>query len=251
VVVNETFARRYLGSTPLGAKIPVAAYAPPDRPPPEATVVGVVADARYIGRDALSQPELYYCHCQFESRLPVQTVTLLVRVDGAPDAIAPALTVAAREADPQLVADVVMPLEQRLLATSLARPRLYAAVLFVLAGLALTIAGVGVFGLTSFWVSLRSRELAIRVTLGASRAGIVGLVLAQGVGVAFGGVVAGLAAAAGAVRLAGTQLYGVTTYDPATFIGVPIVLLSIAATASLLPAWRAATRDPLRTLRGA
>jgi putative ABC transport system permease protein len=250
VVVNDAFARRYLGADALGAKIPMVAYAPPDGTPAMSTVVGVVADVRYIDGRTRSQPEIYYSHRQFAGRLPVQTVTLMVRTDGPADPIAPALSAAVREADGRLVADVVMPLERRLLTTTLARPRLYAAVLGVLAGVASIIAGVGLFGLVSYAVSLRSRELAIRLAVGASRAGVVRLVVFQAVTVALWGITLGLAAAAMSARLLSTQLYGIAPYDLPTFVGVPLVLLAVATMASLSPALRAARLDPLRALRG-
>jgi ABC-type antimicrobial peptide transport system permease subunit len=120
---------------------------------------------------------MYYSYRQMGGRLPVQTVTLLARTSGAPGASATALRAAVREADDRLVADAVMPLEQRLL-TSLARPRLYAVLLGGFAGCALVIAAVGLFGVLSYSVSLRTREIAIRAALGASRR--ERLVLGQG-----------------------------------------------------------------------
>ena len=97
----------------------------------------------------------------------------------------------------------------------------------------------------------RSRELAIRVALGASRGEVMWLVLRHGVGITIAGTVVGLAGAAAGTRLLATQLYGIAPYDPSTFLGVPLLLLIVGAAASLVPAVRAATRDPLRTLRGA
>jgi putative ABC transport system permease protein len=251
VVVNESFARRYLGARAIGAKIPMAGYAPPDRRPVDTTVVGVVGDVRYVDGATRSQPELYYSYLQLGDRLPVRTVTLFARTSGPSAAIAPAFARVVREADGRLVADMTMPLEQRLTTTILARPRLYAAVLGVIAGVALTIAGVGLFGLVSYSVSQRSRELAIRVALGASRGGVMWLVLRHGAGVTVAGIAVGLAVAAVGTRLLATQLYGVAPHDLATFVGVPLLLLVVAGAASVAPAFRAATIDPLRTLRGA
>jgi putative ABC transport system permease protein len=250
VVVNEAFARRYLGASAVGAKIPMAGYAPPDRPPVETTVIGVVADVRYVDGATRSQPELYYSYLQLGDRLPVRTVTLLARVSGPSAAIAPAFGRAVQEADGRLVTDLIMPLEQRLTTTILARPRLYAAVLGVVAGVALAIAGVGLFGLVSYSVSQRSRELAIRVALGASRGGVMWLVLRHGAGITVVGIAVGMAGAAAGTQLLAAQLYGVAPHDVCTFIGVPLLLLVIAGVASVVPAVRAATLDPLRTLRG-
>jgi len=251
VVVNESFARRYLGANAVGATLPMAGYAPPDRRPVETTVVGVVSDVRYVDGGTRSQPELYYCYLQLGGRLPVRTVTLFARTSSSSAVIAPAFASVVREADGRLVVDLTMPLEQRLTSTILARPRLYAAVLGVIAGIALVIAGVGLFGLVSYSVSQRSRELAIRVALGASRGSVLWLVLRHGIGITVAGIVVGIAVAAAGTRLLATQLYGIAPHDVWTFVGVPVLLLIIAGAASLVPALRAATTDPLRTLRGA
>ena len=249
VVVNQTFARQYLGNAPLGSRLPTGAYAPAGGPPREWTVIGVVEDVRYVTSTDSSQPELYYCYRQMGGRLPVQTVTLLARTSGDPGSSGAALRAAVREADQRLVADVVMPLEQRLL-TSLARPRLYAVLLGGFAGAAVVIAAVGLFAALSFSVAQRARELAIRAALGASRREIVRLVLRQGLSVTAGGIAAGMLASMWLTRVLSTQLYGVTPHDRLTFALVPLVLLAVGALACLLPARRAANLDLLRTLRG-
>ncbi len=179
----------------------------------------------------------------------MQTVTLLMRSSGDPGAAAAALRAVVREADDRLLADVVVPLGQRLL-TTLARPRLYATLLGGFAGFALLIAAVGLFGLLSYSVSQRSRELAIRAALGARRADILRLVLRQGFTVTLSGVVAGMLASAWLTRVLSTQLYGVTPHDTVTFVVVPLLLLVVGALACLMPALRAAKLDPLRVLRG-
>ena len=251
VVVNESFARRYLGEKAVGAKIPMAGYAPPDRRPVDTTVIGVVGDVRYVDGATRSQPELYYSYLQLGGRLPVRTVTLFARTPGPSAAIAPAFARVVREADGRLVADLTMPLERRLTTTILARPRLYAAVLGVIAGVALTIAGVGLFGVVSYSVSQRSRELAIRVALGASRGEVMWLVLRHGAGITIAGIVVGMAGAAAGTRVLAAQLYGTAPHDPWTFVGVSLLLLLVAGAASLVPSVRAARVDPLRTLRSA
>jgi putative ABC transport system permease protein len=182
-------------------------------------------------------------------RLPVQTITLLARTSSEPGAAAIALRAVLREADERLVAETVMPLEQRLL-TTLAQPRLYAALLGGFAAFALIIAAVGLFGLVSYTVSLRSRELAIRMALGACRADIFRVVLGQGLAVTLAGLVAGLIASAWAARLLATHLYGVATHDPLTFVLVPLMLLTVGALACLIAARRAASLDPRQVLRG-
>jgi predicted permease len=249
VVVNQAFARRYLGEDPIGARLPTGAYAPPDEQSREWTIIGVAEDVRYVTGTDISQPEMYYSYRQMGGRLPVQTVTLLARTAGAPGAAAMALAAAVRETDARLVADVVLPLGQRLL-TSLAQPRLYAVLLGAFASCALVIAAVGLYGVLSYSVSQRARELAIRAALGAGRGEIVRLVVRQGLSVTVGGIAAGMVAATWLTRVLSTQLYGVTTHDPLTFVLVPLLLLTVGTLACVLPARRAASLDPLRTLRG-
>ncbi len=143
----------------------------------------------------------------------------------------------------------VASVEQRLL-TSLAQPRLYAVLLGAFAGCAVVIAAVGLFGVLSYSVSQRTRELAIRTALGGGRGEIVRLVLRQGLSVTLGGIAAGMLASAWLTRVLSTQLYGVTAHDPLTFVLVPLLLLAVGTLACVLPARRAAQLDPQRTLRG-
>jgi predicted permease len=249
VVVNRAFARRYLPDAPLGARLPVIAYAPPEERAAEAIVIGVVNDTRYVTDGDTSQPEMFFSYRQMGGRLPVQTITLLVRAPGGSGSAAIALRAAVRDADERLVPDLVVPLEQRLL-TTLAQPRLYATLLVGFATVALVIAAVGLFGLVSYTISLRSRELAIRSALGASRVDIFRVVLGQGLTVILAGLVVGLIASTWITGLLREQLYGIAPHDPLTFALVPLLLLAVGAAACLTAARRAANLDPLRVLRG-
>jgi ABC-type antimicrobial peptide transport system permease subunit len=229
--------------------VPIVAYGQPDEEMREAAVVGVVEDVRYVTSARQSQPEVFYLYRQMGRQLPVETVTILVRTE-ADAAFAPAaLRAAVRDADSQLVVEAVMPLEQRLRAT-IARPRLYAIIIAAFAGSALAIAAVGLFGLASYVVSLRSRELAIRAAIGAGRTAIAGLVLRQGLTLVFAGIVVGMLTSAFAAQALAAQLYGISTHDALTFCAVPVVILIIAGIACLGPARRAATLDVVRVLRG-
>ena len=182
---------------------------------------------------------MYYSYRQFTGRLPVPGVTVLLRTEGDPGALAPSLRMAAREADDRLAPDSVMTMEDRVL-TSLARPRLYAILLGGFASIALAIAGVGLFAVLSYTVGQRSRELAVRAAIGARQIDIVRLVVSQGLLGTIGGVAAGLAGSLVLTRAIGALLYGVTRYDPITYAGVPALLLLVAAAACLSPARRAA-----------
>jgi predicted permease len=247
VIVNGAFARRYLGRSPLGARIPMA-FGPSDDSTRMTTVIGILDDVRYVAASEASHPELYYSYRQLGGRLPVQSVTLLARTaeDGA--RVASAMRLAVREADEQVALDPVLPLSERLL-TTLARPRLYAALLGAFAVCAVVIAAVGLFGVMSYSVSQRSRELAIRVALGARRADILRLVLQQGLGVTVAGLAAGVLASLWLTRLLAAQLFGISPHDAWTFAAVPVFLVAIGTLACLFPARRAATLDPLRLLR--
>jgi len=251
VVINQSFARRYLGDPWVGSKLPVAGYATRGDDNLTATVIGVLNDVRYVStQDQASQPEMFYSYRQMDGRLPVQTVTLLVRASGDPAAIAGQLQSVIRQTDERLVADVILPLEQRLL-TTLARPRLYSVLLGSFAGFALLTATIGLFGLLSYAVSQRSRELALRAALGADRNRILGLMLRQGLAVVVAGLAAGMVASLWLTGFLSTQLYGVAPHDAFTFVAVPLLLLTVGALACMLPAWRAATVDPVQILRGA
>jgi putative ABC transport system permease protein len=246
VIVNRAFARGYLGDSPIGARLPMGIGYQDDGA--EATVVGVVEDVRYLTASDTSQPEMYYSYRQLGGRLPVPVVTVLLRATGDPQALVPALRAAVREADNGLVPEALMTLSDRML-TALARPRLYAIVLGGFAAFALVVATVGLFGVLSYSVAQRSRELAVRAVLGARPVDIVGLVLRQAMMVTGAGLVAGLLGSAAMSRSIGALLYGVTPYDRFTFFAVPAILVIVAAAACFVPAHRAAHLDPLRALR--
>jgi predicted permease len=245
-VVNRVFANRYLQGNALDAKVPMGlGYMDPDS---DATIVGVVDDVRYLASNDSTQPELYYSYRQLKGRLIVPVVTLLVRTPGDPSGLAGALRSAVREADGTLVSEAVMTMEDRML-VGLARPRLYTILLGGFAAFALAIAGVGLFGVLSYSVAQRSREMAVRSALGASPAQILGMVVRQGLTIAGTGICVGIAAAVVLARSLATFLYGVTPHDAVTFVAVPVVLLAVAAMACVAPARRAARLDPLRVLR--
>jgi putative ABC transport system permease protein len=247
-VVNESFARRYLGRAPLDARVPLGVWGAGQNQ--LASVVGVVEDLRYIGGNVTTTlPEMYFSYRQIRTGLRSSIATLLIRADRDPSAITGAVRTALRDADAAAVPGLVMTLEDRLLASSLARPRLYAVLLAIFAGVALTVTGVGLFGVLSYTVAQRTRELALRAALGARRLDLIALVVRQGLGVAAAGVVIGLAVAAGLARFMTTLLFGITAGDVVTYVAVPAVLLGTAAAACFLPARRAARLDPLRGLR--
>ena len=244
VVVNRSFAQRYLGARPLGTQLPLGF----GEGRPNCDVVGIVDDMRQGDvTDALS-PEIFASYRQHPDRLTTAPLILLARTAGDPMAQVPALREVVRAQDPAVALDSVMTLEERI-ATSLARPRIYAVLFGGLALSALVVAAVGLFGVLSYAVAQRSREIGIRTALGARSGDIVRLVLWHAVLMAAAGIVAGLATAAAAVRLLSGFLFGVTARDPLTFVAVPSLLLAAAAIACVIPARRAARVDPLVALK--
>ena len=247
VVVNETFRKRFLGRDALGARLPMALWG--QNQEGDATIVGVTEDVRYIGASTPSLAELYFSFRQLKVGIRPTTAWLLLRSDGDRTGLGGLLQSPVHDADANLVADSIMTLEDRLLASSLARPRLYAMLVASFAILALVVTGVGLFGVLSYSVSQRTRELGVRAALGASRLSLVGLIVRQGIGVALAGVVIGLIAAAWASRFIDTLLFGVTTGDIATYALVPAVVLVVTLLACFSPARRAARLDPIKALR--
>jgi putative ABC transport system permease protein len=134
-------------------------------------------------------------------------------------------------------------------AATMSAPRFTGMLLGVFAGLALALSAIGIYGVLSYVVSRRTREIGIRVAIGAGRAQVLRLVLGSGVGLALIGVAVGLAIAASLSRLMTTLLHDVTPGDPATYITVGVVLTLVAMLASLIPAWRATRLDPVRALK--
>ena len=252
VVVNRTFVRKYLDDMPIEQAIGVSLGAmavrgtKPDRA--IATIVGVADDLRQDSVDAPEQAEMFINMAQLtESSLGSNSLVIIRTVD-EPLAYVETLRSIARETDPRIALDGVMTLEERL-GQSLSRPRVYAVLLGGFALFALLIAGAGLFGVLSFSVTQRSRELAVRTALGASRTTVVSVALKQ-IGVAIvAGQAIGIAAAIGLSNNLAPFLYGVPATDWLSFVVAPIVLLIAAVLACVVPARRVAQTDPVQVLR--
>jgi putative ABC transport system permease protein len=244
VVVNQSFAKRYLGDRPLGMRVPVSF----GEGRPDADVVGVVGDMRQADVTDALMPELFVSYRQMPARLTTFQALFVVRTTDDPMRHVTALRSAVREQDPAVPIDSIMTMQERV-ATSLAKPRLYAVLLAGFAAAALAIAAVGVFGVLSYSVAQRRREIGIRTALGAQLHDIVTLVLRHALITAFAGVGAGLWSAYALTKYVSSFLYGVSAMDGLTYSVVPVVVAAVAAIACVVPARRAARIDPLIALR--
>jgi putative ABC transport system permease protein len=253
IVVNQSFVRQYLGEHPVGFHIPQRGPRaggirfPDDRADWE--IVGVVGDMRQDSVEAPPQPEMFASFRQLvPGALRNFDPILVIRTTADPTTYVSTLRELVQEQAPALALDSVMTMEDRVM-TSLAKPRLYAIVLAGFGGFALLIAGVGLFGVLSFSVAQRTREIGVRSALGARARDIVALVLRQVLWIVGVGLLLGSTAALAGVRFLSAFLYGISPHDTLTFVTVPIVILTVAAVACLVPARRAAKVDPLTALR--
>lgn len=246
-IVNRSFARRYLGDAALGAALPMGVGY--QNAGVDATIIGVVDDVKYVSSAESTHPEIYYSYLQLHRRMPTPVLNLVVRTSRNPENFIPTLRAAVRGIDKNLVPDATFTLEEIML-RYLARPRLYAILLGGFAAFSLLVAGVGLFGVVSYIVAQRSRELALRMALGARQVDVILRVLRQGMTIAATGLGAGLLASFALVRFTATMLYGVTPYDTTTYLVVPVILLSVAAAACIAPALRAARLNPIHLLKG-
>jgi putative ABC transport system permease protein len=240
VIVNREFSRKYLDGRAFGWTLPGAEDKPP-RP-----IVGVVEDTARHGVGDAPQPEVYYPMPQ--RPVHASDINFVLRTADDPRALARAVRTIIREAAPRAPLESIMTMEDRV-ATSLSRPRLYAVLLGTFALFALAIAGVGLFGVLSYAVALRAREIGVRTALGAQMRDIVLLVVGQSLAIAISGVTVGLVASFWLTRALQKFLFGVTPRDAASFAAVAAVLLLVAVIASIVPARRAARVDPVKVLR--
>jgi cell division protein FtsX len=243
LVVNEAFAKAYFsdGDPVVGRRLEGFAG---DCSTTE--VVGVAGNVLLRGLDTEPMPEMYFLATETN---PLRgSVVLTVRTTGDPLAAVPVLRQAARDVDPSAVLDAVLPLATRVSA-SVAQPRFAAALLAGFAALALVLSALGLYGVMSYAVTRRQREIGVRSALGASRRHLIGLVLGQGLAVTAIGLLIGVAGAAALSRLLGGLLFGVQPLDPWSFVAAPLLLLAVAVMACLVPARRAAAVDPAVALR--
>ena len=243
VIINDTFARRYFPhQSPVGKRMKVGGPERPNNPWME--IVGVVGDVKYGGLDVPAEPA-YYEHYQ---QVSWANTYIVIRSSSEPQALASGVRQAVWSLDKELPIANVNTMED-LLSESVARPRFRMFVFLILGTLAIVLAVTGIYGVISYLVSQRTREIGIRLALGAQRRTVLNLILRQGMSLALVGAVIGLIAAFLLTRLMKGLLYGVEATDPLTFAAITILLLLVSLSACWIPARRAAKVDPLMALR--
>lgn len=253
LIVNQTLARRWGERSPLGDRLGVlkAARTRPDFGEPLlGTVVGVVGDVRHFGLDAGDPPMVYvpYTHN------PWASMTLLARSAGPPDNLLAAVERAVRQVDPAIPLEPPhFGLGARTMETrvrdSYGTRRLNALMIGAFALTALLLAAIGIYGVTAYSVALETREIGIRIALGAAPSSVLRGVVRQVALITLAGMGAGLAAALALSRLISSLLYEVPATDPLTYAVAGLILLAVAVFAAYLPARRASTIDPVAALR--
>ena len=248
LVVNETMARAYWPEgRAIGGRVRVGS----DGARPWAVVVGIVADERHNGVTAAPKEKFYAPYGQWAAITAgsvVRSAFIVLRTADDPRALAGPVREAVRRIDPNLPVASVRTMRE-VVAAALATPRLTGVLLAMFAATALVLAVIGLYGVLSFVVARRTHEIGIRLAIGAGRGQVLRKVLRQGLGLAVTGVACGVALAAAGTRYMASLLYQVTPLDAVTFTAVPVVLLAVAAAASLVPALRAIRVSPTVALR--
>lgn len=240
MIVSQATARKFWGDAdPIGKTL-----RPTAKPEIAFTIVGVVGDVRdtVLNREALS---LYY---SIPERGAAALMDVVVRTDGSPEALLPAIRQKVHELDPELALANVSTMDQWL-SNSAAQPRLNSVLLSVFAIIALVIAAIGIYGVLAYSVNQRTREIGLRMALGATPASVLQLIVSEGMKVVLVGVGVGLIGNLALGRAVSSLVYGVRVHDPATFSLVAIVLTATAFAACVIPARRASRLDPMVALR--
>jgi hypothetical protein len=239
-IVNETLARRaFFPDNAVGRRIRTGftgrRYF---------EIVGIVRDVRHRGPAADAPPQVYV---PFEAS-PERHLTVVARTRGDPRALAGAVRGVVAALDREQPLDSVALMED-LLSGSVARPRAHASLLAAFTVVALVLTALGIYGVVGTMVVERTREIGIRVALGADRADVLGLVMGQSMRRVAAGIVLGWVAASSSAGALDKLLFGIGAHDPFTFVATALVVAAVAAAASFLPARRALSLDPIATLR--
>jgi len=244
VIINETLARKHFpGQNPLGRRISPS-FAIDDRGTLAREIIGVVKDVHHASLREESGNEIYAPH----SQAPFNTLTMVARTSSDPQALIASVRREVIALDSELPVFNVRTLEETL-SRSVAQPRFNTLLLAIFAGLALLLTAIGLYGVMAYSVTQRTRELGIRLALGAQRSNVLSLVIRQGMLLAGIGLGVGTVVAFALTRLMESFLFGVSATDPLTFGGIALLLTLVALIACVIPARRATKVDPMVALR--
>ena len=236
VIIDRTLARQFFpDQNPLGHRIRLGGWR---------TIVGIVGSVNHQQPMRPPRPQIYSPYAQSGGGM----MWITLRAAGDPGGLMAASRHAVRSLEPDALVEKLRPMEH-VVAESLGPQRLIMAFLSGFAGFALVLAVIGLYGVIAYSVGQRTQEIGVRMTLGATRAGILRLVAGRGAVLACIGIAIGMPCALAAARLLGSLLYGISPYDGLVFLAVPLVLLAAAMAAAFIPARRAASLDPLVALR--
>ncbi len=237
MLINEAMVQRYFSDQdPIGQRVTVWGVS--------REVVGIVGDVRFMGVDRPSQPGVYPTFAQ----IPFSAFSLLVRTPGDPMALVPLVRAQIVEMDSELAFGSVASLES-MRSSSTGQSRFNAILLTIFAGVSLLLAAVGIYGVISYGVSRRTREIGVRLSLGASGRAVARLIVAQGLRLTVLGIVLGLIGTVGSAKLLGSLMFGVEAFDVANVMVVVTLSITIATVASYVPARRASRVDPMIAMR--
>jgi putative ABC transport system permease protein len=240
-IVNEAMARRFWpGQDPIGRSLEVLDHWAVE----SSVIVGIAADVRQDGVASPAQPAVYVPFGEVSGF----RLSLVIRTTVPPASLAAPVLDRLRHVDPQLMVSNVRPLDAVVM-HAVAGPRFNLLLVGSFAVLALALAAIGIYGVVAYLVSQRTREFGIRFALGARREHVLRLVVRDGLRPVLLGAAAGAAGAVVAAHALGGLLFGVAPLDPASFAGVPVLVLTVALAAAALPAWRASRFDPILVLR--
>jgi len=245
IVINQTMARQLFGSDdPVGRRLQIGTGGTPASPTPWSTIVGVIGDVRHSGLEAPPSPEMYMPATQGPPTNPF----VVIRTASDPATLAAVVRSEVQAIDKGIAAYDIRTMDQ-VRSEAVSQRRFVLLLVAAFGTLALVMAAVGVYGVMALIVSERTAEIGIRLALGAQPGHVLRTVVVQGVTLAAMGVAAGLVIATAFMPLVRTQLFGIRPLDPPTLVGVPIILIAIAALACFIPARRAMSIDPVDALR--
>jgi putative ABC transport system permease protein len=241
-LIDERLAREYWpNETALGKRI---RFGPPESNEPWHTIIGVVGEVRHQSLERATRKSIYVPHQQ----IPMREMTLAVRTSTEPLSLAGAVRNQVKELDPDQPITNVRTMTE-VISRSVWQPRLYAILFGVFAVVALLLASIGIYGVMSYAVTQRTHEIGIRMALGAQTRDVLRMIIGQGMMLALMGVALGLLGAFALTRIMSSLLFNVSATDPATFVGVSLLLSMVAFLACYLPARRATRVDPMIALR--